>query len=203
MPRAISVRPRTDSVRTRARATCTRTARALDPHAELSSKNRFLVCDAGVAHTRWYASCKRRRPIAITRRVRCPLSRIRSIPTSKLGCGCGRHASAGRARRGIARNSDAEALQGRAVEHAVMRALFPARRDAAPLPHARSAAAPRSPRCPRSFRSPPRRKPSRRGGKIEKPNLKVGFIPITCAHADHHVAADGLLRPRRASTSTW
>ena len=39
-------------------------------------------------------------------------------------------------------------------------------------------------------------------GQIEKPNLKVGFIPITCAHADHHVAADGLLRPRRASTST-
>ena len=41
----------------------------------------------------------------------------------KLGCGCGRHASAAEHDAALAR--DAEALQSRAVEHAVMRALFP------------------------------------------------------------------------------
>ena len=46
-------------------------------------------------------------------------------PSEKLhtGCGCGRHASAAEHDAALAR--DAEALQSRAVENAVVRALFP------------------------------------------------------------------------------
>ncbi len=101
-------------------------------------------------------------------------------PDVKLGsgCGCGRHASTTEHAADLAR--DAEALGSRAVETAVMRALFPhdetrrwfikavgsstalaAVSSAFPLAAAKDAFA--------------------QSGKIEKPNLKVGFIPITCA----------------------
>ncbi|HEY7742570.1 MAG TPA: CmpA/NrtA family ABC transporter substrate-binding protein, partial [Burkholderiales bacterium] len=103
-------------------------------------------------------------------------------PDVKLGCGCGRHpdqaahdADLGSAAR------DTEALASRAVDHAVMRALFPrdgARRRFLKAVGANTALA----AIAQLFPLAAAREAFAQGrGPIEKPNLKVGFIPITCA----------------------
>src|SRR5687768_5219907 len=95
----------------------------------------------------------------------------------RLGCGCGRHAS--QAEHDAASSKDAEALQGRAVEHAVMRALFPhdaTRRSFIRAVGGSTALAAVSALFPLATA----KEVFAQSGKVEKPNLKVGFIPITC-----------------------
>src|SRR5687767_16024222 len=98
-------------------------------------------------------------------------------PEVTLGCGCGRHAS--KAEHDAAAAKDAEALQSRAVEHAVMRALFPhdetRRRFIKAVGGSTALAAVSS-----LFPLAAAKDAFAQSGKIEKPNLKVGFIPITC-----------------------
>jgi nitrate/nitrite transport system substrate-binding protein len=79
-----------------------------------------------------------------------------------------------------ARPRDAEALQSRAVENAVMRALFPRddmRRRFLKMVGSGTAMAAVSSLFPLTAA----KEALAQSGKIEKPNLKVGFIPITCA----------------------
>ena len=95
-------------------------------------------------------------------------------PTTRLsGCACGRHASAAA--------HDAEALTDRVVERTVMRALFPSdatRRRFLTAVGATTAAAAINEFFPLgSVRALAQSSP----GAIEKKNLKIGFIPITCA----------------------
>jgi nitrate/nitrite transport system substrate-binding protein len=100
-------------------------------------------------------------------------------PEHKLrsGCGCGRHASAAEHDAGI--TNDIEAAQSRAVENAVMRALFPhdeTRRSFLRAVGSGTALAAISTLFPLAAA----KEAFAQSGKIEKPNLKVGFIPITC-----------------------
>jgi nitrate/nitrite transport system substrate-binding protein len=105
-------------------------------------------------------------------------------PNVKLGgsCSCGRHASAAEhAADPPARAADSERLAGRAVESAVMRALFPEdgmrRRFLQAVGSGTAMAAVSS-----LFPLAAAKEAFAQGiGKIEKPKLKVGFIPITCA----------------------
>jgi len=98
---------------------------------------------------------------------------------SRLACGCGRHAS--QAEHDLAQRHEAEALQARAVESAVMRALFPQdalRRAFLRAVGSGTAMAAVSALFPlgaakEAFAQSP--------GALEKTRLKVGFIPITCA----------------------
>src|SRR5688572_25440254 len=94
----------------------------------------------------------------------------------RSGCSCGRHAS--EAEHDAAR---AEALGDRAVEQAVMRALFPrdeVRRRFLSAVGASTALAAISTLFPLGAA---KEAFAQGAGKIEKPKLKVGFIPITCA----------------------
>jgi nitrate/nitrite transport system substrate-binding protein len=102
------------------------------------------------------------------------------------GCSCGRHSNESEHEADLARAlgnaaGDSEALASRAVDQAVMRALFP--RDetrrrflrAVGINTALAAVA-------QFFPLAAAREAFAQGkGQIEKPNIKVGFIPITCA----------------------
>ena len=116
------------------------------------------------------------------------------------GCGCGGHASAAAhdaahassSEHGVyparssedgaptARLEDTEALGSRVVENAVMRALFPRddtrRRFIQAVGGSTALAAIAS-----LFPLAAAKDAFAQSGRIEKPNLKVGFIPITCA----------------------
>ncbi|MGH8700347.1 MAG: CmpA/NrtA family ABC transporter substrate-binding protein [Burkholderiales bacterium] len=105
-------------------------------------------------------------------------------PESKLthGCNCGRHASAAEHDADLARQTnDTEALASRVVDQAVMRALFPrdkTRRSFLKAVGANTAMA----AIAQIFPLAAAREAFAQGtGAIEKPSLKVGFIPITCA----------------------
>lgn len=91
------------------------------------------------------------------------------------GCSCGRHDSQ------AAHDIDAQAAQDRAVEGAVMRALFPddaQRRNFLRAVGAGTAMAAISTFFPLGAA---KEAFAQSGGKLEKQKLKVGFIPITCA----------------------
>ena len=103
-------------------------------------------------------------------------------PDVKLGCACGRHRDqATHDAEFGSKRPDTEALAGRAVEQAVMRALFPRdgeRRRFLKAVGANTALA----AIAQVFPLAAAREAFAQGhGPIEKPNLKVGFIPITCA----------------------
>ena len=102
------------------------------------------------------------------------------------GCSCGRHASKTEHDTDLARPmgsaaSDTEALASRAVDQAVMRALFPhdgTRRRFLKAVGVNTALA----AIAQFFPLATAREAFAQGkGQIEKPNIKVGFIPITCA----------------------
>jgi len=92
----------------------------------------------------------------------------------KRGCACGRHASQAE------HDRDAEALQSRVVEGAVMRALFPndvkRRRFLQAVGRGTAIAA-----ISQLFPLGLAKEAFAADGKLEKTKLKVGFIPITCA----------------------
>ncbi len=91
------------------------------------------------------------------------------------GCSCGRHASQSE------HDAAAEELQGRAVESAVIRALFPqdnARRAVLKAVGAGALLAAVNQAFPLKLA---KEAFADTGGKLEKTKLKVGFIPITCA----------------------
>ena len=130
---------------------------------------------------------------------------VRSSGTgcTRSGCSCGRHVSQ------IEHDRDAApALQCAPVESeekryegvvasAVMRAMFPAGRRAPRVPEIGR----RLDRARRDLAVLPARRPrprcSRQAAPIEKKDLKVGFIPITCATPIIMAQADGLLREAR------
>jgi nitrate/nitrite transport system substrate-binding protein len=100
------------------------------------------------------------------------------------GCACGRHGSVAEHAAAAAadqdRSMDREALGSRVVENAIMRALFPEdatrRRFIKAVGGSTALAAVSS-----LFPLAAAKEAFAQSGKIEKPNLKVGFIPITCA----------------------
>ncbi|MEI2417965.1 CmpA/NrtA family ABC transporter substrate-binding protein [Orrella sp. JC864] len=96
---------------------------------------------------------------------------------SRLRCACGRHASQAEHEQALR----AEALQARAVEGAVMRALFPddgLRRRFLKAVGSGTALAAVSSVFPLALAKEAFAQPS---GPLEKQKLQVGFIPITCA----------------------
>ena len=100
----------------------------------------------------------------------------------RLRCACGQHESEAAHQAGLsASGADSiEAQQNRVVEQAVMRAVFPQdalRRRFLQAVGAPTALAALSSVFPLAFA----KEAFAQGGKLEKPNLKVGFIPITCA----------------------
>ena len=100
----------------------------------------------------------------------------------RLRCACGQHESEAAHQSGLsASGADSiEAQQNRVVEQAVMRAVFPQdalRRRFLQAVGAPTALAALSSVFPLAFA----KEAFAQGGKLEKPNLKVGFIPITCA----------------------
>lgn len=102
-------------------------------------------------------------------------------PDVKLtgGCSCGHHAS--QAEHDHAQAMEARALEDRAVEGAVMRAIFPqdeTRRNFIRAVGASTAMAAISTFFPMGTA---KEAFAEVGGKLEKQKLKVGFIPITCA----------------------
>ncbi len=105
-------------------------------------------------------------------------------PQVKLGngCNCGHHATQAEHNAGLANTtSDSEALGSRAVESAVMRALFPhdeTRRNFLNAVGAGTAMAAISTLFPLGIA---KEAFAQSAGKLEKTKLKVGFIPITCA----------------------
>src|SRR5688572_24752158 len=175
--RAMSVRPRTDNVRVSARVlrvlVCAPRSRA-----RIVEQKQLSLFVVRPPHTTWYASCTGRLPDSYyLRGVAMSLTKNPFDPDVKLNCGCGHHASQAEHDAALAR--DAEALQGRAVEHAVMRALFPhdaTRRSFIRAVGGTTALAAVSALFPLAAA----KEAFAQGGKIEKPNLKVGFIPITC-----------------------
>jgi nitrate/nitrite transport system substrate-binding protein len=103
-------------------------------------------------------------------------------PTTRLtGCACGRHATAAAHDAAVAAGHDAEALTDRVVERTVMRALFPndvTRRRFLTAVGAATATAAINELFPLgTVRALAQSSP----GAIEKKDLKIGFIPITCA----------------------
>jgi nitrate/nitrite transport system substrate-binding protein len=104
-------------------------------------------------------------------------------PDSTLtpGCSCGHHASEAEHAADAAAGADADALASRTVDAAVMRALIPhesTRRRFLRAVGANTALA----AVAQFFPLAAAREAFAQGkGGIEKPNLKVGFIPITCA----------------------
>lgn len=105
-------------------------------------------------------------------------------PQVKLGngCNCGHHATQAEHNADLVnKTSDSEALGSRAVESAVMRALFPhdeTRRNFLRAVGASTAMAAISTLFPLGAA---KEAFAQQAGKIEKTKLKVGFIPITCA----------------------
>ena len=101
-------------------------------------------------------------------------------PASRLGCSCGRHASAAE-HEAATSTPDAEALHAQAVEQAVVRALFP--QDAVRRRFLQAVGAPTAMAAISSLFPMGLAKEAfaQAGGKPEKPKLSVGFIPITCA----------------------
>jgi nitrate/nitrite transport system substrate-binding protein len=102
------------------------------------------------------------------------------------GCSCGHHISQAEHDAAVARSaqnapSDSETLASRVVDQAVMRALFPQdakRRQFLKAVGANAALA----AIAQFFPLAAAREAFAQGkGQIEKPNIKVGFIPITCA----------------------
>ncbi|MFN7087834.1 MAG: CmpA/NrtA family ABC transporter substrate-binding protein [Burkholderiales bacterium] len=98
------------------------------------------------------------------------------------GCACGHHRSEAEHRADLAAHTgDPEALGNRAVESAVMRALFPhdeTRRNFLRAVGASTALAAVSTFFPLGAA---KEAFAQTAGKLEKNKLKVGFIPITCA----------------------
>ena len=100
----------------------------------------------------------------------------------RLRCACGQHASDAEHQASVSSSvgDSLEAQQNRVVEQAVMRAVFPQdalRRRFLQAVGAPTALAALSSVFPLAFA----KEAFAQGGKLEKPNLKVGFIPITCA----------------------
>ena len=104
-------------------------------------------------------------------------------PESRLahGCSCGRHASAAEHDANLARQTnDLDALGSRVVDAAVVRALFPrdeTRRRFMKAVGANTALAAIAQFFPLAAA---REAFAQCKGEIEKPSIKVGFIPITC-----------------------
>jgi nitrate/nitrite transport system substrate-binding protein len=100
----------------------------------------------------------------------------------RSGCSCNRHATqAAHEADPMASSGDGELLAGRAVETAIMRALFPhdaLRRGFLKAVGAGTAMAAVSAFLPMGLA---KEAFAQSTGKIEKTKLKVGFIPITCA----------------------
>jgi nitrate/nitrite transport system substrate-binding protein len=98
------------------------------------------------------------------------------------GCSCGGHADESAHDADAARKTeDSEALCGNVVDQAVMRALFP--HDGTRRRFLRSVGAGTALAAISQFfpLGAAREAFAQGAGRIEKPNLKVGFIPITCA----------------------
>jgi nitrate/nitrite transport system substrate-binding protein len=105
---------------------------------------------------------------------------FRPEATLTHGCSCGRHATQSEHAADTAR-ADSDALAGRAVEGAVMRALFPhdeTRRRLIRAVGSGTALAAVSSLFPLGAA---KEAFAQQKGRIEKSKLKVGFIPITCA----------------------
>jgi nitrate/nitrite transport system substrate-binding protein len=105
-------------------------------------------------------------------------------PEAKLahGCTCGRHESQAGHDAELARGkTDSDALAANVVDQAVMRALFP--RDAERRRFIKAVGASTALAAVAQFfpLGVAREAFAQGKGQIEKPNLKVGFIPITCA----------------------
>ena len=103
-------------------------------------------------------------------------------PEVKLGsgCGCGRHKNQAEHDAASVSASDSDALASRTVDQAVMRALFPndaTRRRFLKAVGVNTAMAAVAQFFPLGLA---REAFAQGKGQIEKPNLKVGFIPITC-----------------------
>ncbi len=101
----------------------------------------------------------------------------------RLRCDCGQHASAAEHEASLSRALDtsAESMSSRVVEQAVMRAIFPEdslRRRFLQAVGAPTALAAISSIFPLAAAQEAFAQGS---GKLEKTNLKIGFIPITCA----------------------
>ena len=97
-------------------------------------------------------------------------------PNVRLACGCGRHAS-----QAEHEAAQADAIAERAVEQAVVRALFPddsLRRRFLTAVGASTALSAISTLFPLGAA---KEAFAQGTGKLEKQKLKVGFIPITCA----------------------
>ncbi len=122
-------------------------------------------------------------------------------PTVRLhrgGCACGRHANQSEHDQTAA--LEAEALQSRAVENAVMRALFPQdnlRRAFLRQVGAGTALAAISTFFPLAAA---KEAFAATTGTLEKTKLKVGFIPITCARRSSW-RTHSAFTPNTASTS--
>jgi len=103
-------------------------------------------------------------------------------PDKRLGCGCGRHASAAAHNAALVADapaSAADAMPG-LVQSAVMRAVFP--RDAERRAFLRAAGgATALAALAEVFPLATATAVAQDRGAIEKPDLKIGFIPITCA----------------------
>ena len=100
----------------------------------------------------------------------------------RLRCACGQHESdaAHQASLSASGADSSEAQQNRVVEQAVLRAMFP--QDALRRRFLQAVGAPTALAAISSiFPLALAKEAFAQGGKLEKPNLKVGFIPITCA----------------------
>ncbi|QJR13872.1 CmpA/NrtA family ABC transporter substrate-binding protein [Usitatibacter palustris] len=93
---------------------------------------------------------------------------------SRLSCACGRHASK------AAHEADAEVLSNQALETAVLKALFP--RDGERRKFLRAVGANAAMGAIASlFPLGALQAMAQEKGKLEKKDVKIGFIPITCA----------------------
>ncbi len=100
----------------------------------------------------------------------------------RLRCACGQHASDAEHQASISSSvgDSIEAQQNRVVDQAVMRAVFP--QDALRRRFLQAVGTPTAMAALSSiFPLALAKEAFAQGGKLEKPNLKVGFIPITCA----------------------
>ena len=100
----------------------------------------------------------------------------------RLRCACGQHASDAEHQASVSSSvgDSLEAQQNRVVEQAVMRAVFP--KDALRRRFLQAVGTPTALAALSSiFPLALAKEAFAQGGKLEKPNLKVGFIPITCA----------------------
>ena len=100
----------------------------------------------------------------------------------RLRCACGQHDSDAEHQASVSSSvgDSLEAQQNRVVEQAVMRAVFP--QDALRRRFLQAVGTPTAMAALSSiFPLALAKEAFAQGGKLEKPNLKVGFIPITCA----------------------